>query len=207
MSLSLYDSPPPPLPPRRRKRSKKVPKLPTRNHRKHRYRTPSRKKPPKMPIKYLTDLKLKHLPMASPTGLARNPSNLDEAILLGSPLKAENLTDAVKLGMIPTARAYKPKKTYSKITHYNPNHYGVGPVEAALSPQSYVSPESYVSPPNFTPPPPTHSPPEHLRRHGGRKKSRRKLKRKRRKTKRRINKRKSRRRKVNKNKRKSRRRK
>ena len=138
-------------------------------------------------------LKLKHLPMASPTGLARNPSNLDETILLGSPLKAENLTDALKLGMIPTARAYTPPPS-SKITHYNPNHYGVGPIEAALSPQSYVSPQSDVSP-------------QYLYYLGGRKKSRRKLKRKKRKTKRRKNKRKSRRRKVNKNKRKSRRRK
>ena len=208
MSLSsLDDSPPPPVPPRRRKvpprkKRKKVPKLPTRNHPKHRRKPPPRKKPPKMPTKYLTSLKLNNLPLESVNDLRFNPSNLNEAIL-GSPLKAENLTDAVKLGMIPTARAYIPN-TSSKITRFNPNHYGVGPVEAALSPQSYVSPQSFR--PSFIPPPPTHSPPEYLR-IGGRKKSRRKLKRKKRKTKRRKNKRKSRRRKVNKNKRKSRRRK
>ena len=116
MSLSLYDSPPPPLPPRRRKRSKKVPKLPTRNHRKHRLRTPPpRKKPPIMPTKHLTNLKLNHLPMTSLTGLARNPSNLDKDILLGSPLQPENLARAAEFGMIPVARAYKPKKHLVKL--------------------------------------------------------------------------------------------
>ena len=150
-----------------------------------------------MPTKYLTNLELNHLPLANPTSLTRNPSNLDEYLLIDS-LKPTNLREAAEFKMIPVARPYKP---ITSITPFNLDHYGIGVVEAALSPQSYVSP------PNFTPPPPTHPPPEYLLRPGGRKKSRRKLKRKKRKTKRRKNKRKSRRRKVNKNKRKSRRRK
>ena len=219
MSLSsLDDSPQPPVVPRRRpkvpprKKRRKAPKLPSRNHPKHRRPPPPRKKPPTMPTKYLTSLKLNQVPMESINDLRYNLSNLNETIL-GSPLKAENLRDALELGMIQTAKPYKPitSRVYTpitssnKITHFNPNHYGVGPVEAALSPQSYVSPESIQ--PNFIPPPPVHSPPAYLLRkdNGGRKKSRRKLKRKKRKTKRRKNKRKSRRRKVNK--RKSRRRK